>query len=170
MEPSIDGARTMTTRLRNWVFGILIVAGMAFAPAAFARGHVSWGVGFNFPGVSIGYSGGHGGWGHGYNGWNASIGYGGWGHAYRGYGYGYGGYGYGWAGNYGYPAYYSPRYYSGYYMPAYYSYPAWYGARYYDDYGYRSHRVVHRRHIRDPYRGDYGHRASYYDRSGYYRR
>ena len=140
----------MRNQLRKWVFGVLLVAGVSLAPAAFARSHVSVGVGINLPGVSIGVSN----WGHG--------------------GYAYGGYG--WAGNYAYPAAY-PAYYGGYYAPEYYgptyyssySYPVYSGPRYYGGgYYHRSAPVVYRTYYRD--RGDYGHRASYYDRDGYYRR
>ena len=152
----------MRKRLGNWVLGALLAVGVAFAPAAFARGHVSVGVGINLPGLSIGFSDCR--------------------HCGRGYG---------WAGNYGYGGYYAGGYYGGgyygggyggYYMPAYYytSYPvaygpAWYGAGYYDDYGpsyyrVRAPRVVQRTYDGDHYRGDYGHRGRYYDRDGYYRR
>lgn len=143
----------MRSQLRKWVFGLLLVAGVSLAPAAFARSHVSVGVGINLPGVSIGFSDCR--------------------HC---------GYGHGWGGNYyGYSAVVSPAYYGGYYMPAYYeSYPAYYGPAYYSPryygpsyYGgyYRSRPVVvHRTYYREHYRGDYGHRASYYDRGGYYRR
>lgn len=156
----------MRNRIRNWVYAAVIMAGMMLAPAVFARGHVSVGIGFNLPGLSIGWSDCR----HcGYRGGHAGYGYG-------GYGYGYGGYG--WAGNYAYPSYYGstwygPSYYASYaYGPSYYGYPAWRGPRhYYDDgYYYAPRRVVHKTVYRDTWRGDYGHRARYYDRDGYYRR
>ena len=134
----------MRNQLRKWVFGVLLVAGVSLAPSAFARSHVSVGLGINLPGVSIGVSN----WGHG--------------HVYGGYG---------WAGNYVYPAAY-PAYYGGYYAPAYYSsyaYPVYDGPRYYGGgYYYRDRPVVHHTYYRD--RGDYGPRSHYYDRDGYYRR
>jgi len=133
----------MRNQLRKWVFGVLLVAGVSLAPAAFARSHVSVGLGINLPGISIGVSN----WGH--------------------HGYAYGGYG--WAGNYAYPAAY-PAYYGGYYTPAYYSsyaYPAYYGPRYYGGGYYRNAPVVHRAYYRDR---DYGRRDHYYDRGGYYHR
>ena len=72
---------------RAMVLGLLVAAGLALAPAAFARGHVS--IGINLPGVSVGYWGGH--HSHGY------VGAGGY----------YGGY-------YA-PTYYAPAYYDDYY-------------------------------------------------------
>ena len=53
--------------IRAMALGILATAGLALAPAAFARTYVD--VGVNAPGVSIGYYGGHH---HGYYG---SVGY-----------------------------------------------------------------------------------------------
>lgn len=91
----------MTFRKRGFraiAIGLLIAAGLALTPAAFA--HTHWDIGVSVPGVSIGY--GHGGryWGnHGY----VNV-----------YGGGY----------YG-PAYYGPTYYAPapvYYAPA----PAYY--------------------------------------------
>ena len=141
----------MRNQLRKWVFGVLLVAGVSLAPSAFARSHVSVGVGINLPGISIGVSN----WGHG--------------------GYAHGGYG--WGGNYAYPAAY-PAYYGGYYQPAYYSsysYPVYYGPRYYGGSYYREAPVVRRSYYRDrdygrDYDRDYGRRGHYYDRDGYYRR
>jgi hypothetical protein len=54
--------------IRAMALGILATAGLALAPAAFARTYVD--VGVNAPGVSIGYYGGH--HHHGYYG---SVGY-----------------------------------------------------------------------------------------------
>jgi hypothetical protein len=109
---------TMTIRKRGFralVLGLLVTAGLALAPAAFAGGHVS--IGINLPGVSLGYWGGH--HGHGY----VSVG------GYYGGGY-YGG------------GYYSPAYYDSYYYapaPVYYApAPAYYGS-YYSAPVYRSH-------------------------------
>lgn len=135
--------------IRSIVLGVLVAAGIALAPSAFARGHVSIGIGL--PGVSIGWSDcrhcGHGWAGNYYSG-----------------GY-YGGY-------------YAPSYYSyspAYYGPAYYdSYPAYYGPSYYSV-GYYGPRHYGRSHGGGYYRDrsdrgwrhdgrDYGHRASYYDR------
>jgi hypothetical protein len=146
----------MRNTIRHSLFGLLIAAGLALAPSAFARGHVSVGIGL--PGISLGFSDcrhcGHGGWGGNY---------------YGGVGY----YGGGYYSGYAAPVYYSPAYYE----PSYYSYPS-YGAVYYGGGGYYSDRYYGRgRHdgYRGGYRGrdghhdrgDYGHRASYYDRSGY---
>ena len=76
---------------RSMVIGSVVAAGLLLAPAAFARTHVSVGVGL--PGVSVGYNSG---WhGHGYG----VVGVGGYGPYYGGY---YGGY---------YPGYYAPAYY-----------------------------------------------------------
>ena len=100
---------------RAMVFGLLVAAGLALTPAAFARTHVD--IGINAPGVSLGYYGGHR--HHGY---------------YGSYGY-YGGY-------YG-PTYYAPAYYEpAYYAPAYYG--GCYVRGHYDRYGYyhRGHRVA----------------------------
>jgi hypothetical protein len=83
---------------RAMAMGLLVAAGLALAPAAFAGGHVS--VGVNVPGVSIGY-GGH----RGYVGVYAPAYYGGYyGPAYYS------------------PAYYDygPAYYDSYYGPGYY--------------------------------------------------
>ncbi|MDR3385651.1 MAG: hypothetical protein P4L92_01255 [Rudaea sp.] len=106
---------------RAMVLGLLVAAGLALAPAAFARGHVD--IGISLPGVSVGYWGGH----HGY------VGVG---------GYGYGG---GYYGGYYAPA---PIYYDNYYAPAYgvvyggpavrvgYPYHYYRGGYYYRDRGY----------------------------------
>lgn len=99
----------------KFAFAMLIVGGMALAPSAFARGHIS--VGINVPGLSIGYWGG--------SRWHD--------HAYVGVGYGP---------SY-YSGYYAPApvYYDSYYAPGpvvYYSGPAYYGS-YYDDDGYYGH-------------------------------
>ena len=160
----------MRNTFRYMLVGLLIAAGVALAPAAFARSHWNVGINLGFPGVSIGYSDcRHCGYGWGGN-------------------YAYGGYAYA-------PAYYAPApvYYAPapvYYGPAYYgassySYPS-YGAvyysdrpvrrayyserrydsgRYYDRGGYRHHGGYRGG---DGYRGGHGdsggHRASYYDR------
>ncbi|GAA0704231.1 hypothetical protein [Dokdonella soli] len=154
----------MRSRVRFSLFGLLIAAGLALAPSAFARGHWSVGINLGFPGVSLGYASGchHCGWG-GYYGGYAQY----YAPAYYAPAY--------YAPAYYAPAYYAPGYYDyGYAAPVYYSAPA-YGAVYYDapvrtyysgryyDRGDRSYRG------RDRDR-DYGHRASYYDRDGYYRR
>ncbi|MCW5579316.1 MAG: hypothetical protein KIS89_11785 [Dokdonella sp.] len=137
----------MRKQLRNWVLGLLFATGIALAPTAFARGHVS--VGISLPGLSIGWSDcRHCGYGYG---WAGNYGYGGY----------YGGYG-----GYYMPAYYRPR---TYYAPVYYA-PAYYGPAYYGAYYDRGPRVIHRTVYVDDYRGDYGHRSRYYDRDGYYRR
>jgi len=73
------------------VLSLLAVAGIALAPAAFARTYVD--VGVNVPGVSVGYYGGH----H-HHGWYGSVGY--YDPYYRPYYYSYS------------PTYYDP-YYSG---------------------------------------------------------
>jgi len=99
---------------RAMVLGLLAAAGLALAPAAFARGHVD--VGINVPGVSVGYYGGH--HGHGY------VGVGGY----------YGGY-------YA-PAYYDPYYYAPYpaygvvYNSGYYPHRYYRGGHYYRDRGH----------------------------------
>ena len=99
------------------VLGLLVAAGLALTPAAFARGHID--IGINVPGVSVGYYGGHR--GHGY------VGVGGY----------YGGY-YAPA-----PVYYDDYYYSPYYdapYPAYgvvYSHPHRY-YNHYNRYQYRN--------------------------------
>jgi len=114
---------TMTIRKRGFralVLGLLVMAGLALAPAAFAGGHVS--IGINLPGVSLGYWGGH--HGHGY----VNVG------GYYGGGYYGGGY---YGGGYYSPAYYDSYYYAPapvYYAPA----PVYYGS-YYSAPVYRSH-------------------------------
>ncbi len=92
----------MTFRKRGFramVLGLLVAAGLALTPAAFARDHFSLGIGL--PGVSVGIGSRH-----------SFI------------GVGVGGY---YPGYYA-PAYYAPApvYYGGYYGPAYYG-PAYYG-------------------------------------------
>jgi len=133
----------MRNQLRKWVFGVLLVAGVSLAPAAFARSHVSVGLGINLPGVSIGVSN----WGHGGYGWAGNYAYPVASPAY------YGGY-------YA-PAYYGPTYYSAY------AYPAYYGPRYYG--GHYRAAPVHRSYYYRG-RGDYGHRGGYYDRGGHHHR
>ena len=139
----------MRTKVRFALFGLLVAAGFALAPAAFARGHLSIGVNLGFPGVSLGYSDcRHCGWGGNYY---------------------YGG---------GYATYYAPSYYAApvYYGPSYYSYPAYSSVYYsapvgrvhysdrYRDRGYRGYRDGG--HY---YRDGGGHRATYYDRGNYRR-
>jgi hypothetical protein len=66
----------MTFRKRGFramVLGLLVTAGLALAPAAFARGHI--GIGISVPGVSVGYWGGNRGF----------VGVGGYGGYYGGY-------------------------------------------------------------------------------------
>jgi hypothetical protein len=95
----------MRNKIRFVMFGLLIAASMALAPAAFARGHVSIVLNFGFPGFGIGYYGG-----------------------------GYSAYAYAPAPVYYGPAYYAPAYYpaSVYYGPSYYDYgPSYYGTVYY---------------------------------------
>jgi len=93
---------------RAMAFGLLVAAGLALTPAAFARTHVDVGIGV--PGAYVGYHDG-----------------------YRGHGY-YGGYYGGYAPAYYAPYYYGPSYYA----PAYYGYGGYYGYRggYYH-HGYR---------------------------------
>lgn len=123
-------------------FAMLIVVGMALAPSAFARGHVS--IGINLPGVSVGYWGG--------SRWHD--------HAYVGIGYSPGYY------DGDYDDYYAPApvYYDSYYAPGpvvYYSDPVYYGPTY-----YRGYRHEYRYYGRDR---DYHHEYRHYggDR-GYY--
>ena len=106
----------MTSRkrgIRAMVLGLLAAAGLALAPAAFARTYVD--VGINAPGVSVGYYGGH----H-HHGWYGSVGY--------------------YGPSYYYPSsyYYAPTYYD----PYYYYGRCWVRAHY-DRYGYwhRGHYV-----------------------------
>jgi hypothetical protein len=101
---------------RAMVLGLLVAAGLALAPAAFARGHV--GIGISLPGVSVGYSGGHRGF----------VGVGGY----------YGGY-------YA-PAYYDPYYYAPYpAYGVVYSGPGYYSHNYYrGGYNYRGRGHDHR--------------------------
>ena len=121
---------------RAIAMGLLVAAGLALTPAAFAGGHFS--VGVNVPGVSIGY-GGH----RGYVGVYAPA-----------YGYAYGPPAY-----YSGPAYYDygPAYYDSYYGPsvAYYG-PAYYGGGYYYSDGHRYYRSSYRGGYRGGYdRGGY---------------
>jgi len=125
-------------KTRYALIGLLVVAGLAFGPAAFARGHVSIGIGL--PGIGIGYSDcRHCGWGGGYYGYAAPA------YAYE-------------------PAYYGPAYYGPSYYPAYYGGAVYYGGSY--GRGYRG--GYYGRGYRGGYRGghDYGHRGNYYDRGG----
>ena len=113
----------MTFRKRGFramALGLLVAAGFALAPAAFARGHI--GVGISLPGVSIGYGGCH--------------------HCGGFVGVGYGGYG-GYYGGYYAPA---PVYYDDYYYAPYPAYGVVYrphhyyrGGYYYRDRGYYRH-------------------------------
>lgn len=99
--------------LRSLALGLCVAAGALAAPAAFARDHVSVGIGL--PGLSVGYNSG---W-HGRGGYSIGVG------GYRPYYYGgyYGGY---------YPGYYAPA-------PVYYgraAYGACYSRSFYDARGY----------------------------------
>jgi hypothetical protein len=129
----IVNVRKRKSGLSALVAALAVVAALAFAPAAMARGHLS--IGISLPGIGIGYSDCRhcGGW--------------------RGYAGVYGGY---------YPsAYYAPAYYPARtYYPSYYDY-GYYAAPvvYYDGYRSRGRHVGHRGY---GYR-DYGHRAGYYD-------
>ena len=124
----------MTFRKRGFramVLGLLVTAGLALAPAAFARGHI--GIGISVPGVSVGYWGGNRGF----------VGVGGYGGYYGGY--------------YGpayYDGYYAPAYYNGYYAAP---YPA-YGVVYNSGYYYPNHyyRGGYYRHDRG-YNNNHGH-------------
>jgi hypothetical protein len=133
------GFRAMAT-------GLLIAAGLALTPAAFAGGHVS--VGVNLPGVSIGY-GGH----RGYVGVYAPA-----------YGYAYG------PAYYNSPVYYDygPAYYDGYYGPsvAYYG-PAYYGGYYYSG-GHRYYRGSYRGGYRGGYSGGHSGGHSYHGGGSHY--
>ncbi|MBS0569218.1 MAG: hypothetical protein JSS28_01295 [Proteobacteria bacterium] len=149
----------MTIRKRGFhalALGLLMSAGLALAPSAFARGHVS--IGINLPGVSLGYwSGGHRWGGYGYAGWSGYYG-------------GYGGY---YSPAY-YGGYYGPTYSSGYYAPApvYYGvtysapvYRTYYRTRYYDRGGDpRYSRDYDRRYDSDRGYGDRGYYHAGYDR------
>lgn len=133
----------MTIRKRGFralVLGMLVAAGLALAPTAFAGGHVS--IGINLPGVSLGY------WGGRHHGGYVDVG------GYYGGGY-YGG------------GYYSPAYYDSYYYyaPA----PVYYDSYYYSaPVVYRSHyRTGYYDRGGDPrYNRDYDRG---YHRSGYNR-
>ena len=121
---------------RAMAFGLVAVAGLAFASAASARDHFSLGI--SVPGLSIGV-GNH--------------------HTYVGVGGGY------YGGGYYSPGYYGPAYYAApapvYYAPA----PVYYGPAYYGGYysrpvyrgGYYGHG-----YYRDGYRGGYYNRGGYY--------
>ena len=99
----------MNSRKRGFqamVLGLLVAAGLALTPAAFARSHVD--IGIAAPGVSLGYSSGY--------------------HRHGYYGY-YGGY-------YGPSYYYAPAYYApAYYGPSYYNYGNCYVCGHYDRWG-----------------------------------
>ncbi len=56
MHVMFDEGGNMRNKVRFALFGLLIGAGFALAPAAFARGHVSLGIGIGLPGLSLGYS------------------------------------------------------------------------------------------------------------------
>ncbi len=164
----------MRNNFRLLMLGAVVAAGLAAAPAAFARSHWNVGIYLGFPGLSIGYSD----YGHGH----------GWGGNYYGGGYyGHGGHhghgshislGYYGSGYYG-SGYYGAGYYgSGYYGPSYYSYPAT-EVVYYDRRPvrrvyrseYRSERGYETRYDDRGYRDDRGlNRATYYDRGDGYRR
>ena len=105
--------KSRTRGFRSMAIGLCVAAGMLLAPAAFARTHVSVGVGL--PGVSVGYHSGWHGRGYGY------VGFGGY---YGGYYPGYYGYG---------PGYYYPA-------PVYYSRPVYsascFARPFYDARGY----------------------------------
>lgn len=133
----------MNTRnrgLRAMLLGLLATAGLALAPSAFARGHVS--IGIDLPGLSVGYWGGHHGRGY------VDVGVGGY----------YGG------------GYYAPAYYdSYYYAPAPVYYGAYYSAPVYrSHYRTRYHdRDDDPRYYRDYDRGydnDRGYRRAGYNR------
>jgi hypothetical protein len=121
---------------RAMAFGLVAVAGLAFASAASARDHFSLGI--SVPGLSVGV-GNH--------------------HTYVGVGGGY------YGGGYYSPGYYRPAYYAApapvYYAPA----PVYYGPAYYGGYysrpvyrgGYYGHG-----YYRDGYRGGYYNRGGYY--------
>lgn len=121
---------------RAMAFGLVAVAGLAFASAASARDHFSLGI--SVPGLSVGV-GNH--------------------HTYVGVGGGY------YGGGYYAPAYYGPAYYAApapvYYAPA----PVYYGPAYHGGYysrpvyrgGYYGHG-----YYRDGYRGGYYSRGGYY--------
>ena len=121
---------------RAMAFGLVAVAGLAFASAASARDHFSLGI--SVPGLTVGV-GNH--------------------HTYVGVGGGY------YGGGYYSPGYYGPAYYAApapvYYAPA----PVYYGPAYYGGYysrpvyrgGYYGHG-----YYRDGYRGGYYSRGGYY--------
>lgn len=84
-------------KIRYALVGLLIAAGLALAPSAFARGHVDVGINIGLPGISLGYSD----------------------YGWRGGGYAYGGYAPAYAPVYYGPSYPPPVYYSRPYYPAY---------------------------------------------------
>ncbi|HEX7917376.1 hypothetical protein [Rudaea sp.] len=132
---------------RAMAFGLVAVAGLAFASVASARDHFSLGI--SVPGLSIGV-GNH--------------------HTYVGVGGGY------YGGGYGYyePAYYAPTYYAP--APVYYdSYPAYYGPSVVYSSGYYYRGRGYDRGYRHGYyegRGYYDRRGGGYDHhgGGYYHR
>lgn len=139
----------MRNKVRFAMFSLLIGAGFALAPAAFARGHV--GISIGLPGLSLGYSDCRHCYGGGY------------------YGGGYFGGAYGAAYYAPAPVYYAPA-------PVYYGPAASYGVAY-DNYpGYRgAYYGGPARGYYHPGRYDQrggpgnGRRATYYDRGGYHR-
>lgn len=144
--------------IRSIVLGVLVAAGFALAPSAFARGHGHVSIGIGLPGLSIGWSDCR----HCGHGWAGNYYYGG--H--------YGGY---YTPSYYSSAYYGPTYYD--YYPSYYS-GSYYGSSYYGPSRYYSRPRVGVRYYNDGPRHDrgrhndrrdYGHRASYYDRGRDYR-
>ena len=120
---------------RAMAFGLVAVAGLAFASAASARDHFSLGI--SVPGLSVGV-GNH--------------------HTYVGVGGGY------YGGGYYSPGYYGPAYYAApapvYYAPA----PVYYGPAYYGGYYSRPvYRGGYGHgYYRDGYRGGYYNRGGYY--------
>lgn len=139
-------------KVRYALIGLLVTAGFALAPSAFARGHLNVGVNIGLPGISFGYSD----------------------YGRRG-GYAYGGFYPAYAPVYYGPSYYPPTYYGPVYGPAYYSgYPAYgvvYSAGYPSARGYyrgpsRAYYGGGRDHRGASHRGNYGQRAQYYDRGG----
>ena len=134
----------MKTRIlrRSLIAAGLLLAGFVAAPAAFARSHVSIGLGFYGPGYSVGY--------------NDCV------NCYYGRGRAY----YPAYSGYYYPAYSAPAYY---YEPApvyYDSYPA-YGTVYYNGYyggGYYGRDYYHHHHHHDEWRGhDHDHGSHDHD-------
>ena len=150
MQGIVNEGGNMRTKLRFALFGLLLGAGFALAPVAFARGHVNIGVNIGLPGFSLGYSDCRGCYG-----------------GYSGYGGYYGG---GYANYYApapvyyapSPVYYGPSYYGGVYN----SYPV-YRSSYYNGSVRRGHYNEGRHEYRGRHDRDNGRRASYYDRDGY---